>query len=288
MLKSMTGYGKAVCQVKDKALSIELRSLNSKNLDISLKLPFGYREKENEIRALLSIMERGKIELSLGYEGGGGSEAAVLNTELLGHYYRQITEAANQNLIPHSQDILSALLKLPDVLRTPSQEVEASEWEVIFNAIKEALDQADAFRISEGNHLAEDLKNRIESIALLLAQVEPLEAQRNLNLRQRLLKGLNELRESGPDINRFEQELIYYIEKLDISEEKVRLRKHLEYFSETMQVAASGKKLGFIAQEIGREINTLGSKANDAAIQRIVVEMKDELEKIKEQLMNIL
>ncbi len=291
MIKSMTGYGKSVCQIEGKQVSVEVRTLNSKTLDINLKLPVFYRELEPILRNLLAqYLVRGKAELSIGIDNNGSTSAYTLNKPLLEKYYTELRQLARDLGSEQSEGLLASLLRLPDVLKQQSQEAGEQEINDLISAVTEAIGKADAFRQSEGTHLYDDLLARSRAIDELLQQISPLEQARMTSLKSRLLKNLNDLQQAGqPDPNRFEQELIYYLEKLDISEEKVRLRKHLDYFEETLNLdESSGKKLGFITQEIGREINTIGSKANDAAIQKIVVQMKDELEKMKEQLMNIL
>jgi uncharacterized protein (TIGR00255 family) len=291
MIKSMTGFGKASCQLPDKNINIEVRALNGKNLDIGLKVPQLYKEKEQEIRSLLSSsLSRGKIELFINIDNHNVSGAFTLNKPLIEKYYRELSDFVHEIGAPVSEDLIPAILRLPEVFQQEDRTPDESEWEALLEAMQQAIQQTDGFRISEGAHLETDLRERIVSISKLLAEIDPLEADRTLNMREKLNKALETFKEDNSyDSNRFEQELIYYLEKLDITEEKVRLHKHLEYFSDTLaNEASSGKKLGFITQEIGREINTIGSKANDAGIQRIVVQMKDELEKIKEQLMNIL
>jgi uncharacterized protein (TIGR00255 family) len=291
MIKSMTGFGKATAQVGDKVLVAELRTLNSKSMDISLRLPSQYKDKEQEIRNMLAQgLERGKTELVMGFDNTGAQQVLSLNQELLEQYYAEMVRISEHLGAPVSPDLLPSLLRIPEVFRQPVQDVDEQEWAIVVSAIQEALQQAGQFRISEGAHLEEDLRVRISGIRKLLRQIPPFEGKRIHQLRAKLQKAFNEMREHvQADQNRFEQELIFYLEKLDISEEKVRLQKHLDYFEETMAGEQSqGKKLGFISQEIGREVNTIGSKANDADIQHIVVQMKDELEKIKEQLMNIL
>ncbi|MFO7998594.1 MAG: YicC/YloC family endoribonuclease [Bacteroidales bacterium] len=291
MIKSMTGFGKAVTQVGDKNLSVEIRTLNSKTLDLSLRLPLQYKDKEQELRNLLArSLVRGKAELSFSFENAITQQSLSLNKPLVAKYYSELMELAGELGAPVSADLLPSLLRLPEVLRQPTQEVDQEEWGLVLEAVIEALQQTDAFRVSEGDHMEADLKTRIKAIGELLSRIPAFEENRFKMLKDRLQKALGELKEGlQSDPNRFEQELIYYLEKLDISEEKVRLQKHLDYFNETMAEGQSqGKKLGFIGQEMGREINTIGSKANDADIQKIVVQMKDELEKIKEQLMNIL
>ena len=291
MIKSMTGFGKSGCQYEGKTVSVEVRTLNSKTLDINVKVPGAYRPYEHELRALISQhLIRGKVDLVISFENGNGLPAFALNKPLLEKYFLELSAMAKDLGVAESPDLLPALLRLPEVLSQQAQTAYDDEWKQLLTSIEDALAQTNAFRVSEGKHLENDLKERIHSIRSLLTQIEPLEEARKETVRNKLIKGLNEVQEhTQPDQNRFEQELIYYLEKLDISEEKVRLEKHLEYFEETLdEEASTGKKLGFITQEIGREINTIGSKANDAGIQKLVVQMKDELEKVKEQLMNIL
>ncbi len=291
MIKSMTGFGKASCQLPDKTINIEVRALNGKNLDIGLKVPQIYKEKEQEVRSLLSgSLSRGKVELYISIDNHNASAAYTLNKPLLEKYYRELIDFAREVDALESNDLIPAILRLPEVFQQEDRSPDEAEWTTLLEALQQALEQTDAYRISEGAHLEKDLQERIAVIGRMLSEIEPLEAQRTSAMRDKLHKALETLNEKNNyDPNRFEQELIYYLEKLDITEEKVRLNKHLEYFSDTLAAdISSGKKLGFITQEIGREINTIGSKANDAGIQRIVVQMKDELEKIKEQLMNIL
>jgi uncharacterized protein (TIGR00255 family) len=291
MIKSMTGFGKASCQLEEKSITVEIKSLNSKSLDVSLKIPGNYREKEQIIRNLAGQwLGRGKVEVFMGVENLGGSTDVTINKPLFSKYFHELKALAEELQAPIPDDLITAITRFPDVLKQAPQEEDDRTWHLIEGAITEAMKQADHFRQSEGAHLAEDLHARIEGIRDFLGQIEPLEARRIETLKARLIKGLNDMKEAGqPDPNRFEQELIFYLEKLDITEEKVRLAKHLDYFEDTMRAEETpGKKLGFISQEIGREINTIGSKANDADIQKIVVQMKDELEKVKEQLLNIL
>jgi uncharacterized protein (TIGR00255 family) len=291
MIVSMTGYGKSICQLNEKIITIEIRTLNSKNLDLNLKIPSQFREKENMIRNLLSTsLERGKTEILISIESSGSQASTSINKNLLVHYYNELKDVAGMVNADMSENIIPALLRLPDVLQTNEETVINDEWALIEKSIKESLKQVKEFRISEGRHLHEDVEGRISIILDLLDQIEPLEIIRIKNVKDKIYRALKELSENvKTDENRFEQELIFYLEKLDITEEKVRLKKHLDYFTETINdCETGGKKLGFISQEIGREINTIGSKANDAGIQRIVVQMKDELEKIKEQLMNVL
>ena len=291
MIKSMTGFGKANCQLPDKTINIEVRALNGKNLDIGLKVPQLYKEKEQEIRSLLSTaLLRGKVELFINIDSHNASAAYTLNKPMIEKYYRELSDFAQEVGAPVSEDLIPAILRLPEVFQQEDRSPDEAEWSALLEALQQAIYQADAFRISEGAHLGTDLQERIIVIGNLLSEIVPLETERTTAMRDKLHKALEALYDKNNyDPNRFEQELIYYLEKLDITEEKVRLQKHLEYFSDTLAAeSSSGKKLGFITQEIGREINTIGSKANDAGIQRIVVQMKDELEKIKEQLMNIL
>jgi len=291
MIKSMTGFGKANCQIEGKKVNIEVKSLNSKSFDVSLKLPQNFRDKEQLIRNFVGQeLNRGKVEVFMTIENTDNNAEVSINKPLFAKYYHELKDLASELNCSMPDDIFSAITRFPEVLKQDPKDADDESWAIIEQALKEALEQTDLFRKSEGKHLAQDLMARIVEIRNLLNQIEPLESQRIENLKTRLIKGLNDLKEAGqPDPNRFEQELIFYLEKLDITEEKVRLSKHLHYFEETMQSEESpGKKLGFISQEIGREINTIGSKANDAEIQRLVVQMKDELEKIKEQLLNIL
>jgi uncharacterized protein (TIGR00255 family) len=291
MIVSMTGFGKASLTSENKTIKTEIRALNSKNLDLTVKMPPLFRDKENTVRSLLSNrLERGKVELVVTMEYSSGQMAQALNTPLLMHYYKEIKHAAETLNIEISNDFFPDLLRLPDILKSQSDEPDPSEWVAIEESINEAIEQVEIFRKSEGTHLFKDISAREKIIRELLQNIIPLEKIRIQTIRERILRSLSEIAEDVKvDQNRFEQEVIFYLEKLDITEEKVRLEKHLDYFNETLCCkGSSGKKLGFIAQEIGREINTIGSKANDAAMQQIVVQMKDELEKIKEQLMNVL
>jgi uncharacterized protein (TIGR00255 family) len=291
MIKSMTGFGKSGCLCEGKTVFVEVRTLNSKTLDINIKVPGAYRPYEHELRAIISQhLTRGKVDMVIGFENGNGQPELAINKPLLEAYFLELSAMARGLGIAESSDLFPALLRLPEVFNQQNQTADDNEWKQVLTCIEDALVQTNTFRVSEGKHLEHDLKERILMIRKLLAQVEPLEGARKEAIKNKLIKGLNDITENiQHDPNRFEQELIYYLEKLDISEEKVRLDKHLEYFEETLDSdESSGKKLGFIAQEIGREINTIGSKANDAGIQKIVVQMKNELEKVKEQLMNIL
>ena len=285
MIKSMTGYGKRVLSLSDKKISLEIKSLNSKGLDLNMRIPSSYREHELSFRKRVSAtLERGKIDFGLFIEQTGGTAAAVINQEVVQAYMAQLGAIA-----PATPDQLLALsLKLPDTLSVQKEEIDPAEWEAINTLLEETLVAMDQSRVDEGALLSEEFSLRIANIHQLLQQVIGMDADRMGGIKPRLEKALSDI--TAPiDQNRLEQELIYYIEKYDITEEKVRLAGHLDYFSETQSSSESqGKKLGFIAQEIGREINTLGSKANFAPMQQLVVQMKDELEKIKEQLLNAL
>lgn len=291
MIKSMTGYGKEVIVMPEKKVTIELRSLNSKQFDFNARIPSFYREKEQEIRKMITnSLLRGKIDFFIHVELTGAIHNHVLNKELALDYYKQLKDLETMVENPGNTDYMALLMRMPDVLQTAGQELEEKEWLNLRTGVEKALFAMNEFRIQEGKSLEDDIRLRIDSILNLLNQVEQFEGQRITNIRQKLEKEVKSWIEAGrADQNRFEQELIYYLEKFDVTEEKVRLKRHCDYFLETMDLAsAQGKKLGFIGQEIGREINTLGSKANEANIQKIVVQMKDELEKIKEQLANIL
>ncbi len=291
MILSMTGYGKAVVPYKEKKINVEIKSLNSKALDLSARIAPLYREKEMEIRQMISKdLIRGKVDFSLWVEKDAGADAAPINTAIVNNYYQQIKVISAQTGIPEPQDWFYTLLRMPDV--TAHTEVEVlsdEEWSVVRQAIEEALNHLVDFRKQEGAALQQKFQEKIDNIEKLLKSIEPYEQERVRKIRTRIVEGLKEIPEVEYDKNRLEQELIYYIEKLDISEEKQRLSNHLNYFRETMDEPGSqGKKLGFIAQEMGREINTTGSKSNLAEMQNIVVMMKDELEQIKEQVLNAL
>ena len=291
MILSMTGYGKAVVTYKEKKINVEVKSLNSKTLDLSVRIAPLYREKEMEIRQTVAkATERGKVDFSIWIEKDNVVDATPINASLLDNYYHQIKEISAKTGIPEPQDWYATLLRMPDVLtKTDVEVLEDGEWEAARKAIDEALQQLCDFRKQEGAALQKKFTEKIDNIAELLKSIEPYEKSRVEKIRQRLEERLAELRGVDYDKNRLEQELIFYIEKLDISEEKQRLSNHLKYFRETMeQGVAQGKKLGFIAQEMGREINTTGSKSNQAEMQNIVVKMKDELEQIKEQVLNVL
>ncbi|HJX71842.1 MAG TPA: YicC/YloC family endoribonuclease [Bacteroidales bacterium] len=291
MLKSMTGYGKAVCELPDKNITVELKSLNGKQADVYLRLPNLYREKESEIRnIIINSLKRGKIECVVTIERFNGEQIAIINKEAVKHYYTQLSEIRDELKIQDKEPLIQAILRLPESLKAEKEELDEKEWEELKSTLYQSIEQLENFRQQEGNILENDIIDRIGNIEKLLSRLDAFENTRTERIRERLKNNLSEFFDNdGIDKNRFEQELIYYIEKLDITEEKVRLKNHCSYF---IQVATEdnniGKKLGFICQEIGREINTIGAKANDFEIQKIVVLMKDELEKIKEQLMNVI
>lgn len=287
----MTGYGKAECNLPHKKLVIEIRSLNSKQMDANIRLPALYREKELEIRQLIaSELERGKVECTLMMELNGEEGSVTINEPLVKEYYEQLYRISGELGLKPSMELLSTVMRMPDTVRTEKAELGEEEWKAVRTSVMEALKQVNRFRSDEGRALENDMKERVEAISARLIRVDPFENERIKVVRDRIGNNLAAfLSKDEPDQNRFEQELIYYLEKLDISEEKVRLAKHCSYFLETMkEERAVGKKLGFISQEMGREINTLGSKANHVEIQKLVVEMKDELERIKEQVLNVL
>lgn len=287
----MTGYGKAECELKDRKIIIEIKSLNSKNFDLYTKLPGAYREKELEIRNVISKkLLRGKVEFVLYYEITDESKGTTINSGVVKNYIHQLRSIARDLNLETSEQLLQVAIRLPDTLNVEREEVDEEDWSVILKTINEALNQLDEFRCQEGKYLKEDIEKRIDIIESKKNKITPFELQRTEKIKQRLKDSLHQVvDEKDYDKNRFEQELIYYLEKLDITEEKVRLTNHCNYFIEMLnEPESNGKKLGFISQEIGREINTIGSKANDADIQKFVVLMKDELEKIKEQMLNIL
>ncbi|GAA4972902.1 YicC family protein [Algibacter aquimarinus] len=281
----MTGYGKSVLQLPTKKITIELKSLNSKNLDLNARMPSIYREKELTIRKLLADkLVRGKIDFSIYVEATAEDTSTQINTPVVKQYMKQLQEVVNSDDL----ELLKMAVRFPDALNTVREEIDENEWKTIEKEINTATKDLVNHRLNEGKVLEEDFKKRIHSIENILEQVIAMDPERVEGVRERLKKGVEELREKY-DENRFEQELVYYIEKFDITEEKVRLKNHLNYFSESMNSKDSnGKKLGFISQEMGREINTIGSKSNYAPMQQLVVQMKDELEKIKEQLLNVL
>ena len=292
MIQSMTGYGKAVVTYKEKKINVEIKSLNSKSLDLSTRIAPLYREKEMEMRQMVSAaLVRGKIDLNVWIEKEAGADATPINGALVENYFKQIKEIAEKVGFEVAPDqLLPTLMRMPDVLaKTEVETLTDEEWAAVKQALKQSIDAITEFRRQEGAALQKKFTEKIDNIAALLASIEPYEKSRVEKIRQRIVGGLSSIPEVEYDKNRLEQELIYYIEKLDISEEKQRLTNHLRYFRETMeQDDCQGKKLGFIAQEMGREINTTGSKSNQAEMQNIVVKMKDELEQIKEQVLNAL
>jgi len=285
----MTGYGKAELNLKNANFTIEVRSLNSKQIDVSVKMSSIYRDKEIGLRRLLSEkLQRGKIELSIWKESSVSNAKYTLNTELIKEYFQQI-EGISNSLNLNSKDIMPSLLKMPEVLTKGEEKSDENEWEEIAKGIDIAIANTLQFRLDEGKKLEEDITSRINKLTALLIEIAPFAKGRIEKVKKSLSDKLAEIDTKNIDENRFEQELIYYLEKQDITEEQVRLDAHLNYFILTMKTDfPNGKKLGFIGQEIGREINTIGSKSSDSEMQKIVVQMKDELEKIKEQLLNIL
>lgn len=293
MIQSMTGFGRAQIENEHVSVSVEVKSLNSKSADISTRMSHLFSDKEIEVRNMLSAqLQRGKIMISINYASKGGDAVkASLNQSLVKAYYDELLQTAKLVGKTHTEDLFGIVMNLPDVYtKETDEDVLERDWGYVRQAVQEAIDRCGQFRTEEGAALEVALRECVQSIADNLQTVEQLDPTRVSKVRERLHAQLKEIWEDESyDKNRFEQELVFYIEKLDIAEEKVRLRNHLQYFGQTLELPASnGKKLGFIAQEIGREINTIGSKANDADIQRYVVNMKEELEKIKEQLMNVL
>ena len=288
----MTGYGKASAEFQGKKITAEVKSLNSKALDLSTRVASIYREKEMEIRAMVTqALERGKVEFNLWIEQQEQANACPINGELVAAYRRQMQEISAKYNIPEPDDYWRTIIRMPDVLskNDAQQELSEDEWVVARNVAQQAIDQLVAFRQQEGEALQHKFEEKLDNIAALLASIEPFEKLRVEKIRQRIIDGLASIPDVEYDKNRLEQEMIYYIEKLDINEEKQRLANHLDYFRKTMEEGhGQGKKLGFIAQEMGREINTTGSKSNLAEMQNIVVKMKDELEQIKEQVLNVM
>ncbi len=286
MIYSMTGYGKVVLELNAKTVRIEIKSLNSKSLDLNVRMPNDYRPKELEVRKIIgSRLKRGKIDVSFYVDIEKAKNPTKINTSIVKNYMDQLSNISGggQNL-----DLLRMAIKMPDSISAEKEEIDEQEWSLIISGAEDALNKIENYRKDEGKALYSDFSNRLNNIKSLLKKAVEIDPERIKKVRERLTKSVLELKEKI-DQNRFEQELIYYIEKLDINEEKIRLDNHLDYFFKTLnQNQSNGKKLGFIAQEIGREINTIGSKANYAPMQKIVVQMKDELEKIKEQLLNVL
>ena len=291
MIQSMTGYGKAVVAYEEKKIHVEVKSLNSKQLDLNTRIAPLYREKEMEMRQMVAeALIRGKVDMSVWIEKDMVADPTPINAALVENYYQQIKDISVKTGIPVPEDWFYTLLRMPDVLtKTEVEELEDAEWEAVKGAVQEAVKNLVDFRIQEGAALQKKFSEKIDNIERLLGEIEPYETSRVEKIKARIIDGLQQIPGVDYDKNRLEQELIYYIEKLDISEEKQRLTNHLKYFRDTMaEPAGQGKKLGFIAQEMGREINTTGSKSNQAEMQNIVVKMKDELEQIKEQVLNAL
>lgn len=292
MIQSMTGYGKATAELPDKKVNVEIKSLNSKALDLSTRMAPAYREKEIEIRNEISqYLERGKVEFNLWIEKKEGTEGATpINQALIEGYYMQIVALSQKLNIPVPTDWFQTLLRMPDVMtKTEIADLTEEEWKTVHLAIQKAIQRLVEFRKQEGAALEKKFREKISNIHRLLEEVDPYEKERVNKIRERITDALEKTLSIDYDKNRLEQELIYYIEKLDINEEKQRLSNHLKYFLQTMESGnGQGKKLGFISQEMGREINTLGSKSNHAEMQKIVVQMKDELEQIKEQVLNVM
>ncbi len=289
-MQSMTGYGKSICELSSKTVAIEIKTLNSKQLDVFTRIPTIYKEKELEIRNTISrYLIRGKAELNITYENNDTTSTAKINLPLVKEYYNQL-KSLTLELDNEKEQLMQTIMRFPDTLKIDKEELDESEWQQITAKLVEALGAIKEFRIQEGKALEKDIIERVQSIRSMLKEIDPFEKDRISRIREKIRNSLNEVFEKDKvDENRFEQELVYYLEKVDITEEKVRLANHCDFFLEVAQDKESvGKKLGFISQEMGREINTIGSKANHSEIQRIVVQMKDELEKIKEQLMNVL
>lgn len=290
MIQSMTGFGKATAELSNKKITVEVKSLNSKQLDLSVRIPSVYKEQELNVRSLIARrLERGKVDFAIYVENTSKETTSQINQNVLESYYNQIKNSSEKLGIEVPSDWFQVLLRLPDVLKYEVQDADEEEWKVVANVINEALDQLVEFRKQEGKMLEDLFIRKIANISSLLSEIEPFEAERVEKVKTRIIEALEKIENFDYDKNRFEQEMIYYIEKLDINEEKARLRNHLKYFLETLNdTSGQGKKLGFITQEMGREINTTGSKANHVQMQQLVVQMKDELEQIKEQVLNVL
>jgi uncharacterized protein (TIGR00255 family) len=286
----MTGYGSSCAETPEKKVTVELRSLNSKQSDINTRMPWQYKEKEIEIRARISQgLVRGKADLVIFVDSNDDENLPKLNKTAIKSYYNQLIDVAGELYIENRKELLSIIMKLPETLKSEKQTLSDKEWDQLKSLLDNALLELDRYRLEEGRSIEKDLRERIRNIETSLDDIGRFEEGRISRIKDRISSSLRQLENENTDENRFEQEILYYLEKLDLNEEKVRLKKHCDYFIETIEnEEINGKKLGFISQEIGREINTLGSKANDASIQRIVVMMKDELEKIKEQVLNVL
>ena len=290
MIQSMTGFGKVTAELPSKKVTVEIKALNSKQLDLSMRVPSLYKEKEMALRSLLlQSLERGKIEFNIYIEYIGKDVPTQINVAAIENYYNQIKNVAEKLNIALPADWFQTLLRMPDAVKSETVEPDETEWEVVLETVRKAIQALKDFRIQEGEMLRKLFAQKVANIARLLTEVEKYESERIDKIKARILENLRKVAEEDYDKNRFEQEMIYYIEKLDVNEEKNRLDNHLKYFIATMETGhGQGKKLGFIAQEMGREINTLGSKSNHAEMQKIVVQMKDELEQIKEQVLNVL
>lgn len=291
MIRSMTGFGKINTDLGSRTVNVEIKCLNSKQADLYLKLPALYREGENQVRNEINrTLQRGKIEVSVWFESSGNERNVSINQAIILDYLEQLKQLEPAMQIPGNDILLPLVMRLPDVIKVDKQDFDAEEWAKLFAVIQQCIGQVDEFRLQEGRSIEDDFKTRIRLILEGVNRIRAIEKNRIDRLRDRMSAALKDISERiKVDMNRFEQELIYYIEKLDLNEEMVRLGNHCDYFIETLDTEETpGRKLGFISQEIGREINTIGSKANDSDIQRIVVEMKDELEKLKEQAMNVL
>jgi uncharacterized protein (TIGR00255 family) len=287
----MTGFGKSAFEINNKKVTVEIKSLNSKQSDISTRIPPLYREKELEIRRELSDrLVRGKIDFTVYVENLGESGSAVINSGVVKGYFADLSKISHELQLPVNERLLQIIMRLPDTVKVNYETLEEEEWQLLHTHISTAIDAVEQFRLQEGKAMAADLLSNLKAVEQLLKEIEPFEQQRIETIKNRLNENLESLRINGnTDPNRFEQELIFYLERLDFNEEKVRLANHCRYFTETMnETESNGRKLSFIAQEIGREINTIGSKANESNIQRIVVQMKDALERIKEQVLNVL
>lgn len=288
MLKSMTGFGKATGMFQTKKVSVEVRSLNSKSLDLNARIANSYKVTEPKVRKLIAEnLSRGKVDVQIAIESMGENSTTSINQALAKVYYEEL-KSLNESLGEQNEEYLSLILRMPDVLNNEKEEISEEEQKWVLDLVNEATKQLNTFRRKEGEELEVEFTQQIEGIRTLLKQIPAFEQERITTIRERMEKGLKEIQNGDYDENRLEQEMIFYIEKLDVSEEKMRLENHLDYFLETMKKPNSGKKLGFIGQEIGREINTLGSKSNHAKMQVLVINMKDHLEKIKEQILNTL
>lgn len=291
MIRSMTGYGKAMLETPQRKITVEVKSLNSKQADVNTKVPWLFKEKELEIRnMIIRRLQRGKIDIMISFDTMDEEQAPVINTKVVRGYYSQMRELSHELGITGDSDLLSIVMRLPETLKTERPELTEEEWNRVVTLIEDALSMTDTYRLEEGRAMETDLSKSLASILQYLGELSAVEGDRLTRMREKLQVSLRDnFATENIDNNRFEQELIFYLEKMDINEEKVRLRKHCDYFTETMKgEGANGKMLNFISQEMGREINTIGSKANDARMQKLVVMMKDELEKIKELTLNIL